>query len=135
MSPLVIAALGESPAERNSVDRIRKATAIFLNINALNRLTEVVCRLRTRQFCAHEGRMLTSESRRRYRVEAMNAGVAQAKNGFNSNKLSGIKSLPAFPAVACKLLGVISNDDADFREVSRLIMTDTALCGQVLRLA
>jgi putative nucleotidyltransferase with HDIG domain len=65
----------------------------------------------------------------------MNAGVAQAKNGFNVNKLSGIKSLPAFPAVACKLLGVISNDDADFREVSRLIMTDTALCGQVLRLA
>jgi putative nucleotidyltransferase with HDIG domain len=65
----------------------------------------------------------------------MNAGVAPARNGANFSRLSGIKSLPAFPAVACKLLGVISNDDADFREVSQLILTDTALSGQVLRLA
>ncbi len=65
----------------------------------------------------------------------MNAGVAPAKNGYNFSRLAGIKSLPAFPAVACKLLGVISNDDADFRDVSRLIMTDTALSGQVLRFA
>ncbi len=50
-------------------------------------------------------------------------------------KLSGLKSLPAFPAVASKLLGVITDEDADFREVSRLILTDTALSGQVLRLA
>lgn len=68
-------------------------------------------------------------------MKAANAGVAPAKNGFNFSRLSGIKSLPAFPAVASKLLGVISNDDADFREVSRLIMTDTALSGQVLRFA
>jgi putative nucleotidyltransferase with HDIG domain len=68
-------------------------------------------------------------------VKTMDAGVAPAKNAYNFSRLSGIRSLPAFPAVACKLLGVISNDDADFREVSRLILTDTALSGQVLRLA
>src|SRR5271157_1756620 len=50
-------------------------------------------------------------------------------------KLSGIQELPAFPAVAGKLLTVITDEDADFREVSRLILTDTALSGQVLRLA
>ncbi len=79
--------------------------------------------------------MFTGETGRRYCLKTMNAGVAAAKNGYNFSRLSGIKSLPAFPAVACKLLGVISNDDADFREVSRLIMTDTALSGQVLRFA
>ncbi len=68
-------------------------------------------------------------------MKAMDAGVATAKNGYNFSRLSGIKSLPAFPAVACKLLAVISNEDAGFQEVSRLIMLDTALSGQVLRFA
>jgi len=57
------------------------------------------------------------------------------KGEISFSKLPGIKSLPPFPAVAVKLLSVISDDDADFREVSRLIMADTALSGQVLRLA
>lgn len=58
-----------------------------------------------------------------------------SKGEINFSKLPGIKSLPPFPAVATKLLGVISDEDADFREVSRLIMTDTALSSQVLRLS
>jgi len=71
-----------------------------------------------------------------YRVKAVtNTGVATAKNGYNFSRLSGINSLPAFPAVACKLLAVISNEDASFQEVSRLIMMDTALSSQVLRFA
>ncbi len=43
--------------------------------------------------------------------------------------------MPTFPAVACKLLGLIGNDEANFREVSEWLMTDTALSGQVLRVA
>jgi putative nucleotidyltransferase with HDIG domain len=54
---------------------------------------------------------------------------------INFGRLSGIQSLPAFPAVATKLLGVVTDEDAGFREVSRLILKDTALSGQVLRLA
>jgi len=49
--------------------------------------------------------------------------------------LAAIKALPPFPAVAARLLSVIADEDADFREVTQLIMTDTALSGQVLRLA
>lgn len=54
---------------------------------------------------------------------------------INFGKLSGIQSLPPFPAVAAKLLGVISDEDAGFREMSSLILKDTGLSGQVLRLA
>ncbi len=60
-------------------------------------------------------------------------GESQPQIGFDL--LSGLKSLPAFPAVASKLLGLINDEDADFREVSRLILSDTAMSGQVLRLA
>ncbi len=58
-----------------------------------------------------------------------------SKPRINIGTLSGLQSLPAFPAVAGKLLAVITGEDPDFREVSRLILTDTALSGQVLRLA
>jgi len=58
-----------------------------------------------------------------------------SKSEVSFGKLPGLKSLPPFPAVAIKLLSVISDDDADFREVSRLIMADTALSSQVIRLA
>jgi len=57
------------------------------------------------------------------------------KSEVSFGKLPGLKSLPPFPAVAIKLLSVISDEDADFREVSRLIMADTALSSQVIRLA
>jgi len=65
----------------------------------------------------------------------MSACQIPLKKGINLGRVSGIKSLPPFPAVACKLLGIISDDNANFREVSRLLMTDSALSGQVLRVA
>jgi HD-like signal output (HDOD) protein len=65
----------------------------------------------------------------------MSACVIPLKQGVDFGRVSGIKSLPPFPAVACKLLSLMSNDDANFRAVSELLTTDTALSGQVLRVA
>ncbi|MBZ5592860.1 MAG: HDOD domain-containing protein [Acidobacteriia bacterium] len=65
----------------------------------------------------------------------MSACVIPLKPGVKLGRLSGIKSLPPFPAVAARLLGLINDDNSGFREVSRLLMTDTALSSQVLRLA
>ena len=62
-------------------------------------------------------------------------GSGDPKGEVSFSKLPGLKLLPPFPAVAIKLLSVISDEDADFRDVSRLIMADTALSSQVLRLA
>ncbi len=59
----------------------------------------------------------------------------QAERDISVGTLSAIKELPPFPAIATKLLTVIADEDADFRQVSQLIMTDTALSGQVVRLA
>lgn len=61
--------------------------------------------------------------------------IGHSKSDISFSKLSAIKELPPFPAVAGKLLSVIADEDADFRQVSKLIMTDTALSGQVVRLA
>jgi len=58
-----------------------------------------------------------------------------SKGEISLSKLPGIKALPPFPAVALKLLSIISDQEADFREVSRLIMADPALSSQVIRLA
>jgi len=57
------------------------------------------------------------------------------KAGVKLGRVAEIKSLPAFPAVAAKLLGMINNEQSGFRDVSQLLMTDSALSGQVLRLA
>ena len=65
----------------------------------------------------------------------MSACVIPLKQGVDFGRVSGIKALPPFPAVACKLLSLMSDDDANFREVSELLTTDTALSGQVLRVA
>ena len=65
----------------------------------------------------------------------MSACVIPLKPGVKLGRLSGIKSLPPFPAVAAKLLGLINDDDSGFRDVSRWLMTDTALSSEVLRLA
>ncbi len=59
----------------------------------------------------------------------------ESKGEISFSKLPGLKLLPPFPAVALKLLSLISDEDADFREVSRLIIADTALSSQVIRLA
>jgi putative nucleotidyltransferase with HDIG domain len=60
---------------------------------------------------------------------------ADSQPQINLDRLAAIQSLPAFPAVATKLLAVMADEDAGFREVSQLILTDTAMSGQVLRLA
>ena len=65
----------------------------------------------------------------------MSASVIPLKPGVKLGRVAEIKSLPTFPAVAAKLLGMINNEQSGFRDVSQLLMTDTALSGQVLRLA
>ena len=65
----------------------------------------------------------------------MSACVIPLNKGVDLGRVSGIKSLRPFPAVACKLLSLMSDDDANFRKVSELLTTDTALSGQVLRVA
>lgn len=65
----------------------------------------------------------------------MSACVNPLKPGVKLGRVAEIKSLPAFPAVAAKLLGMINNEQSGFRDVSQLLMTDSALSGQVLRLA
>ena len=65
----------------------------------------------------------------------MSACVIPLKPGVKLGRLAEIKSLPTFPAVAAKLLGMINNEQSGFRDVSQLLMTDSALSGQVLRLA
>jgi len=61
--------------------------------------------------------------------------IGDSRGEVSFGKLPGLKSLPPFPAVALKLLTIISDEDADFREVSRLITADTALSSQVIRMA
>jgi HD-like signal output (HDOD) protein len=43
--------------------------------------------------------------------------------------------LPAFSPIAVRLLSVMSDDRASFKEISRLIALDPVLAGQVLRMA
>jgi HD-like signal output (HDOD) protein len=57
------------------------------------------------------------------------------KPGVKLGRVAALKSLPAFPAVAAKLLGMINNEDSGFRDVAQLLMTDSALSSEVLRLA
>ena len=46
-----------------------------------------------------------------------------------------LASIPAFPAVALRVLDLVSQDDADFGLLVREIASDATLSAQVLRLA
>src|SRR4051794_13220284 len=46
-----------------------------------------------------------------------------------------LASIPAFPAVALRVLDLVSQDDADFDLLAREIASDATLSAQVLRLA
>jgi HD-like signal output (HDOD) protein len=46
-----------------------------------------------------------------------------------------LASIPAFPAVALRVLDLVSQDDADFNVLAREIASDATLSAQVLRLA
>ena len=50
-------------------------------------------------------------------------------------RASGVQSLPPFSPVACRLVQLVSNEKAHFREVSELFALDAALSSQVLRVA
>lgn len=46
-----------------------------------------------------------------------------------------LRKLPPFPAVAARLLRLLSREDASFLEASRLLRSDAALAAELLRLA
>jgi putative nucleotidyltransferase with HDIG domain len=50
-------------------------------------------------------------------------------------KLRELQQLPQFPAVATKVLRVLSHEDANVREISDLIRADAALASGLLRIA
>ncbi len=52
----------------------------------------------------------------------------------SSDPYRGLRELPSFPAIATKLLRVLSHEDADLRDIQNLIRTDAALSGQLLRI-
>ena len=49
------------------------------------------------------------------------------------DKYRALRRLPPFPAIATKLLRVLSHDDADIREIVELIRADAALTSELLR--
>lgn len=55
--------------------------------------------------------------------------------GIDLGRASRVKSLPPFSPAACKLVALISDETAHFREVSQVLAIDAALSGQVLRVA
>ena len=50
-------------------------------------------------------------------------------------RASGVQSLPPFSPVACRLVQLVNNEKAHFREVSEVFALDAALSSQVLRVA
>lgn len=51
------------------------------------------------------------------------------------DKLRELQQLPQFPAIATKVLRVLSHDDANVREISDFIRADAALAAGLLRVA
>jgi HD-like signal output (HDOD) protein len=50
------------------------------------------------------------------------------------DKYRALRRLPAFPAIATKLLRVLSHDDADIKQIVDLIRADAALSSELLRI-
>jgi HD-like signal output (HDOD) protein len=51
----------------------------------------------------------------------------------SSQNYKDLERLPPFPAIATKLIRVLSHDDANLREISNLIRADAALTSDLLR--
>ena len=51
-----------------------------------------------------------------------------------SDPYRGLRELPSFPAIATKLLRVLSHEDAELRDIQNLIRTDAALTTELLRI-
>lgn len=52
----------------------------------------------------------------------------------SSDPYRGLRELPPFPAIATKLLRVLSREDSDLRDIQNLIRTDAALSTELLRI-
>ncbi len=50
------------------------------------------------------------------------------------NKVSTLKNLPTLPHILIKLIEVCNQEDADVAEISRIVETDPALSGKILKL-
>jgi len=50
------------------------------------------------------------------------------------DKYRALRRLPAFPAIATKLLRVLSHDDAEIKQIVDLIRADAALASELLRI-
>ena len=50
------------------------------------------------------------------------------------DKYRALRRLPAFPAIATKLLRVLSHDDADIKQIVDLLRADAALSSELLRI-
>lgn len=61
--------------------------------------------------------------------------VAEAMSVLNSTDRRLLTRLPPFSPVAVRLLSVLSDERAPFKEVARLIALDPVLAGEVLRMA
>jgi len=55
--------------------------------------------------------------------------------GIHLGRASRVKTLPPFSPAACRLVQLISEETAHFREVSQVLAVDAALSSQVLRVA
>ena len=51
-----------------------------------------------------------------------------------NDKYRALRRLPAFPAIATKLFRVLSNDDAQIKQIVDLIRADAALSSELLRI-
>jgi len=52
----------------------------------------------------------------------------------SDDKYRALRRLPAFPAVATKLMRVLSHEDAEIKQIVDLIRADTALASELLRI-
>src|SRR5580692_5977224 len=50
------------------------------------------------------------------------------------DKYRAVRRLPAFPAIATKLLRVLSHEDANIKDIVDLIRADAALVSELLRI-
>jgi putative nucleotidyltransferase with HDIG domain len=55
--------------------------------------------------------------------------------GIHFGRASRLKTLPPFSPAACRLVQLMSDESANFREVSQVLRMDAALSSQVLRVA
>jgi len=51
----------------------------------------------------------------------------------SEDKYRALRRLPPFPAIATKLLGVLSHDDVQTKQIVELVRSDTALASELLR--